>query len=443
MSKIKPVTSLNEIKQEILNSIDFGPEDVKGWTHRDPPLTIPAFTLSERYLYSMLAKNTALFGRDISDELRKKARELKDDYEEYMNYSVSLFTEKTKSEISTLLSRNFKPSEEIKKKVREVGNMEQLFDACFLFETAKRFLYHVDHDTYVDFSKLPDLTEQYKFEDCFDEIEDMMLGFSLEGNHYSPIYFRIAKSTSNLSCKKGDNIPYFNLTIYSVKGKKEQDILGEIIIAKDMYPKVLMIDSIHSLCPYRTKNEALKEEDGCKRRIHMEVARDCRSKELSTKSFCYMSKKKMDEYACLLSDFYIHKVLSIFAYIWDMYKNRKTITRKNSPRKNTYEKNPVTTIINDIESDNATQTEYKEIALGALYKYEYERKEWQGGHHQSPIEHERREHDRIYRNPDGSIKKITRIKSSTINKGNHRAVYKVPTIKKEKGDSDVEKREET
>ena len=123
-------------------------------------------------------------------------------------------------------------------------------------------------------------------------------------------------------------------------------------------------------------------------------------------------EKKVNEERCYAWLLNPYKVLKIICYVNDMYQNRHTLERKNSKRRAKCKQHEVS--INNFYSSGEV------VSLQNLYKYERENKPWQGGHHSSPIEHERKAHERVYRNADGSVRKVVQIGETTVNKGNKR-----------------------
>lgn len=104
--------------------------------------------------------------------------------------------------------------------------------------------------------------------------------------------------------------------------------------------------------------------------------------------------------------------MSIIGYVIDMYQNIHTLERKNSVRRAKCKRHEV--------SINNFYNKGEVISLQNLYKYERENKPWQGGHHASPVEHVRHAHERVYRNKDGSVKKVVHVGETVVSKGNKR-----------------------
>ena len=137
--------------------------------------------------------------------------------------------------------------------------------------------------------------------------------------------------------------------------------------------------------------------------------------------FCIVNNKKVEYGRCIYFDkaFSPQMILSLIAYVINMYYDRKNLGRKNSRNRKIYNKHKVHVATNNDKSKDVI------LDLNKYYQYEREHKEWQGGHHNSPVEHVRKEHTRVYRNTDGSIKKIVPVKATTVNKGGKKGVYHV------------------
>jgi len=126
----------------------------------------------------------------------------------------------------------------------------------------------------------------------------------------------------------------------------------------------------------------------------------------------------------ILKDVEPFTILSLIAYVYSMYKGRKNINRKNSPVKKAYDKGIKISVAEPVNETSALDSSIDKnngFALISLSNhFVYEQRSRQGGHHsfhKSPVEHERVGHQRVYRNKDGSIKKIVNVKPSIINKG--------------------------
>ena len=139
-------------------------------------------------------------------------------------------------------------------------------------------------------------------------------------------------------------------------------------------------------------------------------------------TYCKVSKNKLSLNHCLASKLEPFKLLSLFTYVIEMYNNRKVINRKNSPSKKAYDNNnlKISVVEQSVNKDSNKSNDDSVHIIDIRNHYSYEKQVRQGSmhsSHKSPIEHERQGHQRIYRNKDGSIRKIVDIKPCIINKG--------------------------
>ena len=96
-------------------------------------------------------------------------------------------------------------------------------------------------------------------------------------------------------------------------------------------------------------------------------------------------------------------------------KTLEKLVRKNSKRKGSYIHTKVHIAHN---SDKNDYDDYNITPLNAYYDRERQNHEWKGGHHASPVEHERSATTRRIFNEDGTVKKVVPVKGSIVNKGN-------------------------
>lgn len=291
-----------------------------------------------------------------------------------------------------------------------ITNIGNLISAMYTFQKSKRFLYNTKCSKYLEFiiRDLPDEIAQYDFMDCFDDIDDIILDLGGTAGYFN-LMIRLCRTTYSVSSKKGQDLPAFNLTYLSyIDGKST--VMGQTSIVKGIYPNLLMDNEATVMrcvmdghCPRRVALDTeLTGSDGV--RVH--------------KQFCYMTPKKIAEHACSIDILQPYKVLKIIAYVWDMYNHRHTLKRKNSKRGKSYKTHEVSTISRE---DNVIRP------LHTYYRYEREHKPWQGGHHQSPVEHERRPHERRYFDKEGKLTKVVQVRGSTVNKGGKKAILKIDT----------------
>lgn len=115
-----------------------------------------------------------------------------------------------------------------------------------------------------------------------------------------------------------------------------------------------------------------------------------------------------------VTDYSIDELLSACAYAVGLYVNR----RKRSTDKT---ESTGVKVQKKVHEPKQNTSVVKMLTLREYNSYERkEKKEWQGGHHSSPIQHERCGYWRHYKNG----KKVW-IKPCTVNKGKDKGVYKV------------------
>ena len=105
--------------------------------------------------------------------------------------------------------------------------------------------------------------------------------------------------------------------------------------------------------------------------------------------------------------------LKYISYAWEMYSHRNTLMRKNSKRKKGYMHSKI-----HVANPSANEYDYSLVPLHTYYDNERKNHEWKGGHHASPVEHERRAYDRRIFNEDGTVKRTVSVRGTTVNKGN-------------------------
>lgn len=151
-----------------------------------------------------------------------------------------------------------------------------------------------------------------------------------------------------------------------------------------------------------------------------------------TKVFCRLNKLKMFDcrYATAILPtkqigidaeipVSFHTLANVLFHIARVYKNRGSVVRANGKHRELQDKSTVS--IPRYEN-NAERV----IPLKDYVKYERrESKDWQGGHHKPPVEHNRREHVRRLFNEDGTVRKVIQVKGSVVNKNKNKPIYKV------------------
>lgn len=122
-----------------------------------------------------------------------------------------------------------------------------------------------------------------------------------------------------------------------------------------------------------------------------------------------------------------YKLLYLCIYAWDCYYHRNTLIRSNSRLGREYDKTPVYMITEEKEKRGKTEvTTTRTISLSDRYLYERENNLWKGGHHASPVSHERRGFERrIFDKETGKVKKVVPVKATHVKGVDKEVIYKV------------------
>lgn len=365
------------------------------------PCKEPASVILANEFFKYVRNKYPEYGLDY-DRLIKCAKQ--QDYQEFCRVA--------NDEVDKNISNIYKIFEKIHHNdkqmlVADTENVCNSIDAIYSYINYPKFVYRSDSETLIELllsDANTDNLQSYDFLDYFEKIDDMIVNFQLKSG-YANFMMRICKPDYLVDCKKGNNLtPLVVVFLFNDNGKSR--IVGQMTIAKELYPSVFLDPT----CTIYNCNPT-----SCKRCVESSLVSHNDSYKLE-KTFCYMTKKKLDEGACIMGSFNIHKLLNISAYVWDSYTHRHSLVRKNSKRKSTYEKHQVSIVSND---------DYSVLPLHNYYKYEREHKDWQGGHHQSPVKHERRSHERRIYNKDGTLKKVVTVRQCTVNPDGRQGIYKI------------------
>lgn len=350
---------------------------------------IPSLKLLDLYMGKRI-KIFKMFNFDI-DLIYNKAKEYKDiyDYTHWCNDYMHNILIKLNSDIISEFNKN----------IKSINNILQ----CIWIESYQKH-FSVDLDMDDDGNLLiPDFISKYNITDFITNIEDCMINIRINNNYYNYV---LAVSSLMYKFNYG-NYKNQDAITFSIYDSKIAKPLCNITILKDLYPNKVFIDKERTpiIC------------DKCNYCINSNIEVYEHSNNYhSERNMCTIHKKRSDWGYCPHMENDIYQLITIAAYTWDMYINRKTVVRKNSKRRKGYEKSQVSAIINN--------DDYKLIPVHDIYKYERaERKEHQGGHHSSPVEHDRKPHMRRIFNSDGTIKKIVPVRGSRVNKGGKKAIY--------------------
>lgn len=313
--------------------------------------------------------------------------------------TVNIISEYLKAVCKTNDSRQL--DYELTSFLNEIGKTDKIS----AIEKTKKFVLNTDLN-YLSLSDMPDLTLDYPFEKSVDKIEDMMIMFRHPNKRYSRLSIMISKMDGDLTLGEKKYTDIFGISVLI----KERNVACYYYIKDN--DKFIYVPRISSVLL-----------DECQHNCGNCPKIECKE---AKSQICKVSRNKIEKGHCLLKAVNPYILLSLFAYCTEMYEGRKTITRKNSPNKRKYDNgmkiSVVTTEFNNITEDDIkaeekiSNTEYKLISLEKVYRYE--KKAWQGGHHKSPVEHTRSSHPRRIYNKDGTLKRITQVTSTIVNKGN-------------------------
>lgn len=274
-------------------------------------------------------------------------------------------------------------------------------DAIYTFTNSKHFIYRSDC---YDVIAMLDETESFDYISLFDSTPDLFLSFRLKDG-YSRFYIKLCNVEESYVCQNGKESKTQNVSVLYFDGESTTLVMS-FLLAKERWPFILMM-------PHGTAlpcNSSTDSFDYCLTKANLETLVNPENGLHVTG--CRCTEKKVCEERCYAWMFNPYKVMSIIGYVIDMYRNRHTLERKNSVRRAKCKRHEV--------SINNFYNKGEVISLQNLYKYERENKPWQGGHHASPVEHVRHAHERVYRNKDGSVKKVVHVGETVVSKGNKR-----------------------
>jgi len=303
--------------------------------------------------------------------------------------------------------------------------MIQTLDVYYCMQTDKKLSLHLSERT-LDMEKIAEEIKLDITSNTFDGLTGFRLSFAYPDKTYADVTIQVSPMENNFSYK-GEIVDGVLFTI--VKGDK---IMGAFHYLKD-YPKhIFVTHTIPSWCTsVCKKNCGLCLKTALEH--HPDVPEDFPNDENMPVECCRPSLSQVENGRCLIKSLSPMAIIKIAAYVHTMYNNRKLVTRKNSPMRRTYENNHQISV-EPTEYHGEQAWEERIISLDKYSAYEKAVNTHAGSKHSShkaPIEHERRGHQRIYRNADGSIRKIVEIKPSVINKGKGgEIIYKTSLPKK-------------
>ncbi|MCM1171297.1 MAG: hypothetical protein NC393_04130 [Clostridium sp.] len=358
-----------------------------------------------RLFFSSIKDTCIRYGLDY-DKILLSAEQNRFNYGKFAEDVKEELTEKCDYLIKVLDKQCHGNTREINSGIIAVTNA---IDAVFTFRNSPRLIYENDELTFEKFvaSSGQAVGNPSDFSKCLDDMDDFILDFKNKAGYWN-VMVRFCKCDYTITCHKGENLPVCSVAILSVIDNKTT-VLGQFLVVDGIFPNLLIEPSATQMpCQIHGR---------CKRSVNMVVSVKSHDGLVEDVEFCYMTQKKIREGVCSVGLFNPYVLLQIAAYVWDMYSNRHTLMRKNSRRHSNYKQHAVNTIINDDKGG------YSVLPVHKYYEYEREHREWQGGHHNSPMAHDRREHKRVLRNPDGSIKKIVSVKACHVNGNEGKQAY--------------------
>lgn len=370
-----------------------------------PNLSEPTSILVKREVFKKIKLTFSKYDGFDLNQIIKKAKELKNNPQEYYNWitqkSIEIY-EKTKGEDISLLDA-----------------LTDAMDQAYIHINAKRFVIDVQYSGMHEYiacntdNQTPDTVKNIDEKSFIDKIEDSMFDFRTPSGEYLPITVKYNQLLYALDYGNKKNLnPHGLCMILYTKGNENEppktDLLSQMFIIPEIYPKLLLNKAGYQHCSNtRNNNRCIKKQ------ISLKDTRitDDKLPELKVE-ICQLTQRLATDAYCPMVVSQPWKLLKYISFAWDMYENRHTITRKNSKRKAGYTHNKV-----HVAKSDENEFDYSVIPLHTYYDTERKNHEWKGGHHASPVEHERAASYRRIFNEDGSIKKIVPVKGTTVNAG--------------------------
>mgnify|MGYP004585850973 CR=1 FL=1 len=300
----------------------------------------------------------------------------------------------------------FSISEKYEITPEEFDTISSILDNCYIMIASKQFI--------MDLKALDSLDNEtawnFNFEDL-DKIGDFTVDVTYNGE-YMPVMLKVCKASYTVSSNKHSDMEIYNVSLMRYNEQTRIiECFGTFAFSKEL-PNRIIVESDSQINCRRCASCKFFNEYTVKIKLGLEAPI----------SFCLVSRKRIENAKCLYCGLPINpiEIMSAISHIVTMYANRKNLNRKNGTHTKQYKEHAVH--VAHVDADTGKE---HVISLKQLYDYEKINKPWQGGHHRSPVEHERREHVRVYRNVDGSIKKVVTVKRTTVNKSGDKPIYKI------------------
>lgn len=215
---------------------------------------------------------------------------------------------------------------------------------------------------------------------------DMIIDLEYNGRRY---YIEVIKSSDRMIDKnnEGGFIDWYSINLMTESKDIPVGLSYTFGFVPEKLPRVFGV-SYEGVC-HKFCNECSK-----RKAIHTELE--------NHKSFdmCRVSKYADDVCICYLHELPAKKILDIVYFCIECYLNADKLYEKRSKISKNYHKSNTTMV--SVNYDNPRDS-YRTLPVHH-YKYElengkpYDRSEWKGGHHASPVAHVRRAHVRRCKN---------------------------------------------
>jgi len=230
----------------------------------------------------------------------------------------------------------------------------------------------------------------------FDILGDSFISFTtgIEGKRdYTSLYSSFMRLEEKVSTRKYKDMSLYAITV-GLAGNN--GITYQIHFTKELYPRFIKISELEK-CRLCTKKNIFKNSLG---------------------TACLIGGLQREDCLPFKYPFTPTKMLNVFAYISRMFKDRNNLIRKNSKNIREYRGNAE---IRVVCTKDRKDVEVPLLLYAKGENVEYiPRKGTKHASHSSPREHIRREHTRTLKSG-----KVVNVKSSVVNKGKGKVIYKV------------------
>lgn len=258
----------------------------------------------------------------------------------------------------------------------------------------------------------------------WDACGDIFVDFRV-GKKFLPLTLKYLVTDYYTKSKENESFKTYNLALNCVNNERNGIIDNYMALSfvPALYPRVLM-----------EENEGGPRCDNCelKNKRIMPILGDAGIINLKAE-FCLIGRNSQEKCKSRGIEYHvqtdkgwekvslsIYECIELIAHICTVFENRKTLQRKNGKARKEYKRSNIS-IATGVKRSSSI------VSLATYPAYEQRgKKEWQGGHHESPVEHYRQGHKRVIRNSDGSVKKVVEVRGTTVNKGkDKKVIYKV------------------